>query len=174
VLEYDRPDSIGYIAPFYGNFGVVLRAYVYTLMLGKTGLRRVAENAVLNANYIKEKLKGHYKVAVDKLCKHECVLSVSEQMARNGIRAIDVAKALIDKGFHPPTVYFPAIVKEAMMIEPTEVESKETLDSFIDAMIGIAERAATEPEELKAAPQMAVVSRPDETRAAKSLNIASL
>ena len=174
VLEYDHPESIGYIAPFYGNFGVVLRAYVYTLMLGKEGLRRVAENAVLNANYVKEKLKGHYKVAVDKICKHECVLSVSEPMARNGIHAIDVAKALIDKGFHPPTVYFPAIVKEAMMIEPTETESKETLDSFIEAMIEVAERAGTEPEELKAAPKMTVVSRPDETRAAKSLNIASL
>jgi len=174
VLEYDHPESIGYIAPFYGNFGVVLRAYVYTLMLGKEGLRRVAENAVLNANYVKEKLKGHYKVAVDKLCKHECVLSVSEPMARNGIRAIDVAKALIDKGFHPPTVYFPAIVKEAMMIEPTETESKETLDSFVEAMIEIAERAGTAPEELKAAPKMTVVSRPDETRAAKHLNIASL
>ena len=174
VLEYDRPESIGYIAPFYGNFGVVLRAYVYTLMLGKEGLRRVAENAVLNANYVKEKLKGHYDVAVDTLCKHECVLSISEQMARNGIRAIDIAKALIDRGFHPPTVYFPAIVKEAMMIEPTESESKETLDAFIDAMIEIAEQAGTEPEELKSAPKTTVVSRPNETLAAKSLNIASL
>ena len=174
VLEYDRPKSIGYIAPFYGNFGVVLRAYVYVLMLGKEGLRRVAENAVLNANYIKEKLKGHYKIAVDKLCKHECVFSISEKMDRNGVRAIDVAKALIDKGFHPPTVYFPAIVKEAMMIEPTETESKETLDAFIDAMIEIAGQAVTEPEELKSAPKKAVVSRPNETLAAKSLNIASL
>jgi glycine dehydrogenase subunit 2 len=174
VLEYDRPKSIGYIAPFYGNFGVVLRAYVYVLVLGKEGLRRVAENAVLNANYVKEKLKGHYKVAVDKLCKHECVLSITEQMARNGIRAVDVAKALIDRGFHPPTVYFPAIVKEAMMIEPTETESKETLDAFIDAMIEIAGQAATEPDVLKSAPKKTVVSRPDETLAAKSLNIASL
>ena len=174
VLEYDRPKSIGYIAPFYGNFGIVLRAYVYVLMLGKEGLRRVAENAVLNANYIKEKLKGHYKIAVDKLCKHECVFSISEKMDRNGVRAIDVAKALIDKGFHPPTVYFPAIVKEAMMIEPTETESKETLDAFIDAMIEIAGQAVTEPEELKSAPKKAVVSRPNETLAAKSLNIASL
>jgi glycine dehydrogenase subunit 2 len=174
VLEYDRPKSIGYIAPFYGNFGVVLRAYVYVLMLGKEGLRRVAENAVLNANYIKEKLKSHYKIAVDKLCKHECVLSISDQMARNDVRAIDVAKALIDKGFHPPTVYFPTIIKEAMMIEPTETESKETLDAFIDAMIEIAEQADTEPEELKSTPKKAVISRPNEILAAKSLNIASL
>jgi glycine dehydrogenase subunit 2 len=174
VLEYDRPKSIGYIAPFYGNFGVVLRAYVYVLMLGKEGLRRVAENAVLNANYVKEKLKGHYKIAVDKLCMHECVFSISDQMARNSVRAIDVAKALIDRGFHPPTVYFPSIVKEAMMIEPTETESKETLDAFIDAMIEIAGQAVTEPEELKSTPKRAVISRPNETLAAKSLNIASL
>ncbi|MBN2316011.1 MAG: aminomethyl-transferring glycine dehydrogenase subunit GcvPB [Sedimentisphaerales bacterium] len=174
VLEYDRPESIGYIAPFYGNFGVVLRAYVYTLMLGKEGLRRVAENAVLNANYIKEKLKGHYKIAVDKLCKHECVFSTPDQMAQNGIHAIDVAKALIDRSFHPPTVYFPAIVKEAMMIEPTETESKETLDAFINAMIEIARQAETVPDELKSTPKTAVVCRPNETLAAKSLNIASV
>ncbi|MEJ2704131.1 MAG: aminomethyl-transferring glycine dehydrogenase subunit GcvPB, partial [Sedimentisphaerales bacterium] len=129
VLEYDRPESIGYIAPFYGNFGIVLKAYVYILMLGKEGLRRVAENAVLNANYVKTKLKDRYKLAYDALCKHECVFSVSDAMARNEVHAIDVAKALIDKGFHPPTVYFPAIVKEAMMIEPTETESKGTRES---------------------------------------------
>jgi glycine dehydrogenase subunit 2 len=174
VLEYDRPESIGYIAPFYGNFGIVLRAYVYVLMLGKEGLRRVAENAVLNANYVKAKLKGHYKLAYDALCKHECVFSVSDAMTRNEVHAIDVAKALIDKGFHPPTVYFPAIVKEAMMIEPTETESKETLDAFVDAMIEIAEQAEKAPQELKSAPKTAVVCRPNETLAAKSLNIAYL
>jgi glycine dehydrogenase subunit 2 len=174
VLEYDRPESIGYIAPFYGNFGIVLKAYVYILMLGKEGLRRVAENAVLNANYVKTKLKDRYKLAYDTLCKHECVFSVSDAMARNEVHAIDVAKALIDKGFHPPTVYFPAIVKEAMMIEPTETESKETLDAFIGAMIEIAGQAEKEPQELKSAPKTAVVCRPNETLAAKSLNIAYL
>ncbi|MHC4542355.1 MAG: aminomethyl-transferring glycine dehydrogenase subunit GcvPB [Planctomycetota bacterium] len=174
TLEYDRPQSIGYVAPFYGNFAVVLRAYVYILMLGKEGLRRVAENAVLNANYVKEKLQDHYRPAIDKLCKHECVFSISEQMAQNGVRAIDVAKALIDRGFHPPTVYFPTTVKEALMIEPTETESKETLDAFIDAMKDIAEQAGTEPERLKAAPTTAVVCRPDEAIAAKNLNIACL
>ncbi|HUV63972.1 MAG TPA: aminomethyl-transferring glycine dehydrogenase subunit GcvPB [Sedimentisphaerales bacterium] len=174
ALEYDRPQSIGYIAPFYGNFGVVLRAYAYILMLGKEGLCRVAENAVLNANYVKDKLKGHYKLAFDRLCKHEFVLSPSQRMAENGIRAVDIAKALIDKGFHPPTVYFPTIVKEAMMIEPTETESKETLDSFVDAMIEIAGQAENEPEKLKGAPATATVCRPDETAAAKNLNIACL
>ena len=174
ALQYDRPKSIGYVAPFYGNFGIVLRAYVYILMLGKEGLGRVAENAVLNANYLKEKLRGHYKLAFDSLCKHECVFSISEHMAQNGIRAVDIAKALIDKGFHPPTVYFPAIVAEAMMIEPTETESKETLDSFIDAMAEIAEQAENEPEKLKIAPITAAVCRPNETKAAKDLNIARL
>ncbi len=174
TLEYDHPKSIGYIAPFYGNFAVVLKAYVYILMLGKEGLRRVAENAVLNANYVKEKLKSHYRIAFDKLCKHECVFSISDQMAQNGIRAIDVAKALIDRGFHPPTVYFPTVVHEAMMIEPTETESKETLDAFIDAMIEIAKQAESEPEKLKSAPTTAPVCRPNETAAAKNLNIAYL
>ena len=174
TLEYDHPKSIGYIAPFYGNFAVVLKAYVYILMLGKEGLRRVAENAVLNANYVKEKLKSHYRIAFDRLCKHECVFSITDQMAQNGIRAIDVAKALIDRGFHPPTVYFPTVVHEAMMIEPTETESKETLDAFIDAMIEIAEQAESEPEKLKSAPTTAPVCRPNETAAAKDLNIAYL
>ncbi|MHC4568329.1 MAG: PLP-dependent aminotransferase family protein, partial [Planctomycetota bacterium] len=174
ALEYDRPKSIGYIAPFYGNFGIILRAYAYILMLGKEGLRRVAENAVLNANYVKEKLKGHYRLAFDRLCKHECVFSISQRMAQNGIHAVDIAKALIDKGFHPPTVYFPTIVKEAMMIEPTETESKETLDGFIDAMIEIAEQAENEPEKLRAAPVTAAVCRPNETAAARNLNIACL
>jgi glycine dehydrogenase subunit 2 len=174
ALEYNRPKSIGYIAPFYGNFAVILRAYVYILMLGKEGLKRVAENAVLNANYVKEKLKGYYDLPFDGLCKHECVFSASKQVAQNGIHAIDIAKALIDRGFHPPTVYFPTIVKEAMMIEPTETESKETLDAFIDAMIEIARQAESEPEKLKSAPETTPVCRPDETAAAKNLNIASL
>jgi glycine dehydrogenase subunit 2 len=174
ALEYDRPKSIGYVAPFYGNFGIVLRAYVYILMLGKEGLRRVAETAVLNANYVRRKLRGHYRPAVDQICKHECVFSTTETMAENGVHAIDIAKALIDRGFHPPTVYFPTTVKEAMMIEPTETESKETLDAFIDAMIEIAELAEKDPEQLKAAPTTTPVCRPNETAAARNLNIAYL
>jgi len=174
ALEYDRPKSIGYIAPFYGNFAVILRAYVYILMLGKEGLKRVAENAVLNANYIRVKLKKYYPLACDELCKHECVFSVSEKMVQNGVHAIDIAKALMDRGFHPPTIYFPTTIKEAMMIEPTETESKETLDAFIDAMIGIAQQAEAEPEKLKSAPLTTPVCRPDEVAAAKNLNIACL
>ena len=174
ALEYDRPKSIGYVAPFYGNFGIVLRAYVYILMLGKEGLPKVAEYAVLNANYVRTKLKGHYAPAVDKVCKHECVFSTTETIAANGVHALDIAKALIDRGFHPPTVYFPTIVKESMMIEPTETESKETLDAFIAAMIEIAEVAETDPESLKAAPVTTPVSRPNETAAAKNLDIALL
>ena len=174
ALEYDRPKSIGYVAPFYGNFAIVLRAYVYILLLGKQGLAHVAENAVLNANYVRCKLKGHYTAAFDKLCKHECVFSTTEEMAANGVHAIDIAKALIDRGFHPPTVYFPTIVKEAMMIEPTETESKETLDAFIAAMIEIADLAEKAPAALKAAPITTPVNRPDETAAAKNLDIACL
>ncbi len=174
ALEYDRPGSIGYVAPFYGNFGVVLRAYIYTLMLGKEGLKRAAENAVLNANYVKEKLRNYYSLAYDRVCKHECVFSVTEEMITNGVHAVDVAKALIDRGFHPPTVYFPTIVAEAMMIEPTETESRETLDAFIEAMIEIAAQAKTEPDKLKSAPTTTPVCRPDETAAARNLNIASL
>jgi glycine dehydrogenase subunit 2 len=134
----------------------------------------VAEHAVLNANYVRTKLRKHYRPTVDALCKHECVFSTTDEMAANGVHALDIAKALIDRGFHPPTVYFPTIVKEAMMIEPTESESKETLDGFIGAMIEIADLAAADPEVLKAAPVNAPVCRPDETTAAKNLNIAYL
>lgn len=174
ALEYDRPKSIGYIAPFYGNFSIILRAYVYTLMLGRTGLKRVAENAVLNANYVKEKLRKHYKLAVDQVCKHECVLSPTQAMLDHEVHALDIAKALIDRGFHPPTVYFPTNVPEAMMIEPTETESKETLDAFIEAMIEIAKLAQAQTAPFKEAPVSTPVSRPDETAAARKLNIACL
>jgi glycine dehydrogenase subunit 2 len=173
ALEYNRPRSIGYIAPFYGNFAIVLRAYVYMLMLGAEGFRRVAENAVLNANYMRCRLAKYYDVAVDAVCKHECVLAPTSKMLASGVHAIDIAKALIDRGFHPPTVYFPTIVKESMMIEPTETESKETLDAFIEAMIEIAGLATSEPQKVKAAPVTTPVSRPDETLAARSINIAS-
>jgi glycine dehydrogenase subunit 2 len=173
ALDYDRPKTIGYIAPFYGNFAVVLRAYVYILMLGRKGLPRVAENAVLNANYIKEKLRPYYEVPYPQTCKHECVLSASRQ-AKHGVHALDLAKGLIDAGFHPPTMYFPLIVKEALMIEPTECESKETLDAFIDTMIELARLAETDPERLKKAPITTPIGRLDETAAARNVNIASL
>ncbi len=172
-LDYDRPRSIGYVAPFYGNFAIILRAYAYILMLGRDGLGRVAENAVLNANYVMEKLKGHYDLPYDRLCKHECVFSASRQ-EKNGVRAIDIAKALIDRGIHPPTVYFPLIVPEAMMIEPTETESTETLDEFIETMIEIAEVAAGNPDEILSCPNTTVVGRLDETQAARRPDLANL
>jgi glycine dehydrogenase subunit 2 len=173
ALEYDRPKSIGYIAPFYGNFGIILRAYVYILMLGKEGLTRIAENAVLNANYIRVKLQKYYDLPYPGLCKHECVFSACRQ-AEKGVHAIDIAKSLIDAGFHPPTVYFPTIVHEALMIEPTETESKETIDEFIDTMITIAKTAESHPEKLKSSPNATPVSRLDEASAARNLDIASI
>jgi glycine dehydrogenase subunit 2 len=169
TLEYEREKSIGYIAPFYGNFGVILRAYAYILLLGRQGLRRVSEYAVLHANYVQSRLKAHYDLAFDRTCMHECVFSALRQ-AKQGVRAIDIAKALIDKGFHPPTVYFPLVVKEAIMIEPTETESKATLDRFIDAMIEIAlmvERG--DVDAFKHMPCTTPVSRLDETRAARDM-----
>jgi len=174
ALEYDRPKSIGYIAPFYGNFAIVLRAYIYMLMLGKKGLPRVAENAVLNANYIRHKLMPYYNIAYDCICKHECVFQPTKKMLDNGVHTLDIAKKLIDMGFHPPTIYFPIIVNEAMMIEPTETESKETMDAFIDAMIEIAKLAESEPQKVKDSPTTTPVSRPDEVKAAKDMNIACL
>lgn len=166
ALEYERDKSIGYVAPFYGNFLVILKAYAYMLMLGKKGMVRVSENAVLNANYVQAKLKHHYPPAYDRRCMHECVLSASRQ-AEKGVSALDIAKALIDRGFHPPTVYFPLVVKEALMIEPTETESKEEIDRFIDAMIEIAELAESDPESFHDLPVTTPVSRLDEKKAVK-------
>ena len=166
TLDYDYPDSIGYIAPFYGNFGVILRAFAYILHLGREGLIEASELAVLNANYVRVRLKDHYDIAVDRICMHECVFSAARQ-AKRGVRAIDIAKALIDRGFHPPTVHFPLIVKEALMIEPTETESKETLDAFIDAMIEIAKLAESDPAALTGAPVTTPVGRLDEAKAAR-------
>lgn len=167
LLEYNFPESIGYIAPFYGNFGVILKAYAYMLMLGKEGLKRVSENAVLNANYIRTKLAPYYEQCVDRYCMHECVLSADKQ-AKKGARALDIAKALLDRGYHPPTIYFPLIVHEALMIEPTETESKETLDSFINAMIEIAKLIETNPDEITKCPIKTPVKRVDETLAARN------
>jgi glycine dehydrogenase subunit 2 len=152
---------------------VVLKAYVYMLMLGKEGLLRVSENAVLNANYVKEKLKNYYDIPFEQVCKHECVISATRQAAK-GVHALDIAKALIDRGIHPPTMYFPMIVKEALMIEPTETESRETLDIFIEAMIDIAKQVEADPASIKAAPVTTPIGRLDETAAARNLDIASL
>ena len=169
-LDYHYPESIGYIAPFYGNFGVIVKAYAYILLLGKEGLIDVAEKAVLNANYIKEKLKKYYKLPYDRKCMHECVFS-AERQKEKGVSALDIAKYLIDKGIHPPTVYFPLIVKEALMIEPTETENKETLDQFVSAMIEAAQLAEKYPEKFAEFPEKTPVSRPDEVKAARDLNL---
>jgi len=166
-LNYDRPLSIGKVRSFYGNFNVLIKAYSYILTMGAEGLKRASEMAVLNANYVKEKLKNHYKVAVDKVCMHEFVLAGLLEKV-NDIRTLDVAKRLIDYGFHPPTIYFPLIVEEAIMIEPTETENKETLDAFIEAMIKIAEEAKENPQLLKEAPHNTPVRRVDEVLAARN------
>ena len=171
ILDYDYPKSIGYIAPFYGNFAVCLKACAYILMLGEEGLREVSDNAVLNANYLMQALKDVYDLPYDKTCMHEFVLSAKKQK-EHGVRAVDIAKALIDEGFHPPTVYFPLIVDEAMMFEPTETESKETLDRFIAAMRRIAEKAESDPESFHKTPRTAPVSRPDEVKAAREMDLA--
>jgi len=173
ALEYDRPKSIGYVAPFYGNFGVILKAYAYILLLGREGLERVAENAVLNANYLRGKLAAYYDLPYGGVCKHEVVFSASRQAAL-GVQALDIAKALIDRGFHPPTVYFPLTVREALMIEPTETESKETLDEFVVAMAEIAGLAEREPGRLREAPVTTPVGRLDETAAARNLDLCCL
>jgi len=170
ALDYHKHKSIGYVAPFYGNFGVILKAYAYILAMGKSGLIEVSENAVLSANYCMTRLKEYYDVACDKVCMHECVLSASRQV-EFGVHALDIAKYLIDKGFHPMTIYFPLIVKEAMMIEPTETESKETLDAFIEVMIEAARLSKTNPDALRLAPLAMPIKRLDETKAAREPNL---
>jgi len=167
VLNYNHPKSIGRVRSFYGNFGVVLKAYAYIRSMGPDGLRQVSETAVLNANYLFGKLKKHFDVPYDRTCMHEFVISGKRQ-ADKGVRTMDMAKMLLDFGYHPPTVYFPLIVHEAMMIEPTETESKETLDAFADALISIAEKAETEPETVTNAPYTTPVSRLDEVKAART------
>jgi glycine dehydrogenase subunit 2 len=157
--------SIGRLKAFYGNFGVIVRAYVYIRMLGGAGLRRIAETAVLNANYLRALVDGEYYVKYRRRCMHEFV---AQGNLVEGIHTLDVAKRLIDLGFHPPTIYFPLIVPEALMIEPTETESKESLDEFAAALLRIAEEARTDPELLHAAPATTPVGRLDEVAAARS------
>ncbi|MEC0256454.1 aminomethyl-transferring glycine dehydrogenase subunit GcvPB [Paenibacillus lautus] len=164
--DYDRPQSIGRVKAFYGNFGILVRAYTYIRTYGPEGLRRVSELAVLNANYMMHRLAPYYEVAYPGLCKHEFVLS-GRKLKEYGVRTLDVAKRLLDFGYHPPTIYFPLNVEECIMIEPTETESRETLDGFIDTMIQIAKEAETTPEVVIGAPYTTVVKRLDETTAAR-------
>jgi glycine dehydrogenase subunit 2 len=163
------PESIGRVHGWHGNIGIIVRAYSYLVSLGGDGLRGVSERAVLNANYLLERLRGTYDVPYPGRVMHEFVLSARRQKKASGVRALDIAKGLIDHGIHPMTVYFPLIVDEAMMIEPTETESKETLDEFVDVMLELARLAEESPNELKESPRTAPIRRPDETRAARQL-----
>jgi len=163
--------SIGRISPFFGNYTVTLRALAYIMILGKSGLENVSKKAVLNANYIRVKLKEFYDLPYDKPCMHECVLSAKTLAKEYGVRALDIAKYLLDYGLHAPTIYFPLIVKEAMMIEPTETESKESIDFFCKKMADAANLAKTEPKSFADLPKSTPVSRPDETKAARELDI---
>lgn len=165
-LDWDRPDSIGKMKDFYGHFGILVRAYTYILTMGSDGLKRASEIAVLNANYLKEALKDDYYLPIDTLYKHEFVLGGLKD-ANIDVTTLDIAKRILDKGYHPPTVYFPLIINQAIMIEPTETESKETLDGFIAALKEIAQEAKDDPSILKSAPHDTIVRRPDETLAAK-------
>ncbi len=168
--NYDLKHTIGSVKGFYGNFGVLIRAYAYILMMGKN-LKEASENAVLNANYLKEKLKGAYLLPYDEPCMHEFVLSGEKQKHENGVSTLNIAKALMDENTHPPTVYFPLIVHEAIMIEPTESETKQVLDEFVDVMLKIADDAKNNPEKLISAPHTTPVKRLDETLAARKPNL---
>ncbi len=165
-FDFDRPRSIGKVKSFWGNVGVLVRAYAYIRAHGPEGIRRNAEHAVLNANYLLSLLRGKYKAPYDRPCMHEFVLD-GTPFRKHGVRTLDIAKRLLDFGVHPPTIYFPLVVHEALMIEPTETENKETLDRFARVMLQIAREARTEPETLRKAPTATPVRRLDEVRAAK-------
>ncbi|RKJ41849.1 aminomethyl-transferring glycine dehydrogenase subunit GcvPB, partial [Butyricicoccus sp. 1XD8-22] len=166
-FDYNRPQSIGRVKPYYGNFGINVRAYTYIRTMGPEGLRQVTEYAVLNANYMMRRLEPYFDLPFNRHCKHEFVLSGRRQK-KLGVRTLDIAKRLLDFGYHPPTIYFPLNVEEGMMIEPTETESKETLDAFCDIMIQIAKEAEENPSIVQEAPHTTVVNRLDETRAART------
>jgi glycine dehydrogenase subunit 2 len=170
-LDLDRPKSIGRLRGFQGNFGVFVRSYAYILSLGGDGLTEASETAVLNANYLLARLKQlvpeHLPVAYDRLCMHEFVLSGAPMKKQLGLRTLDLAKRLLDFGYHPPTVYFPLVVEEALMVEPTETETRETLDAFAEAIAEILREAGEDPEIARNAPYSTPVRRLDEAAAAK-------
>jgi glycine dehydrogenase subunit 2 len=170
ALDWKRPKSIGKLQAFWGNVGMLVRAYTYIRTMGGDGLRSVSDNAVLNANYVMKRLEADYDVSVPGPCMHECVLSARRQK-RRGVTATDIAKRLLDLGFYAPSTYFPLIVEEALMIEPTETESKETLDAFCDAMIQIARETEQDPAVIHEAPVTTPVRRLDQTRAAREPNL---
>jgi glycine dehydrogenase subunit 2 len=160
------PRSIGRVRSFHGNFGVLVRAYAYILAMGGDGLTQATRMAVLNANYLRRRLEQEYHLASPEPCMHECVFS-DASFKHTGVKTLDIAKRLLDYGFYAPTIYFPLVVSGALMIEPTETESKETLDEFVDALLAIAYEIRTSPEALRNAPMTTPVSRLDETRAAR-------
>jgi len=165
IIE-DAPKSVGRVRSYFGNFGVLVRAYTYILSLGGDGLAEVSRMALLNANYIRKQLEASYQIAYDEPCMHECIFTDRIQH-RSGVSTLDIAKRLLDYGYHPPTIYFPLVVSGALMIEPTETETPETLDGFIEAMRAIAQEARSDPEQVKQAPYSTPVRRLDEARAAR-------
>lgn len=164
--QYDFPDSIGRVKPFYGNIGVIIRAYAYLVSVGSEGLGKISESALVNANYLRKRLSDYIEIPYGERCMHEFVAS-TRKLKANGITTLDIAKRLLDYGFHSPTIYFPLIVEDALMIEPTDTETRETLDEFADALIKILKEAKTNPEILKKAPHNTPVSRLDEVQAAR-------
>ncbi|MCK4857118.1 MAG: aminomethyl-transferring glycine dehydrogenase subunit GcvPB [candidate division Zixibacteria bacterium] len=169
-FDWDRPYSIGRLHTFYGNFGVMVRAYTYLLMMGSAGLRQIAEVAITNANYLKERLKERYDLPYDTVCQHEFVLS-GDRQKKQGVRVVDIAKRILDFGIHAPTTYFPLIVSEALMIEPTETESKASLDQFVEVMFQIADEVEKNPDLVRSAPHNTPVGRLNEAAAARELNV---
>jgi glycine dehydrogenase subunit 2 len=165
-LREEADKSIGRVRSFFGNFGVLARAYGYILALGGEGLEDASRMALLNANYIRKKLEKIYHLAYNEPCMHECIFTDRIQQ-RHGVSTLDIAKRLLDYGYHPPTIYFPLVVSGALMIEPTETETAETLDGFVDAMFSIAQEAKNDPELVKSAPHTTPVKRLDEARAAR-------
>ena len=170
-LAYDKPASIGRVSTFHGNANVLVRAYTYMRHHGSDGLPEIGKNAVLNAAYVFQRLAKTYRRPMASPCMHEFIIQPTDEMLKKGVRTLHIAKRLIDYGFHPPTIYFPLVVKEAMMIEPTETESKATLDKFCDAMEAIAKEALETPELVIGAPHTTVVGKVDETKAAKDLDL---
>jgi glycine dehydrogenase subunit 2 len=165
-MRTDFPKSVGRVRSFFGNFGILVRAYAYIISLGSDGLEEASRMALLNANYVKKKLESTFHLASTEPCMHECVFTDRAQQ-KQGVSTLDIAKRLLDYGFHPPTIYFPLVVSGALMIEPTETETRETLDAFADAMLAIAREAKEEPALVKSAPHSTPVGRLDEARAAR-------
>ena len=171
TMNPDKPDSIGRMMNFYGNFAVLVRAYTYIRMLGANGVRRVSENAIINANYLLSRVLEKFELPYPKPVMHEFCLSGDRQKKQHNVRTLDIAKRLLDYGFHAPTIYFPLIVSEALMVEPTETETRETLDAFADALLAIADEAENDPDLVLDAPVKTPVKRLDEAQASRKLNV---